>query len=365
MAAEGSLQTAGRLVEQASDASSTDPEEPGVHAPAGAEETGATRLGLRRLGRHFRVKYLKYVLHAAVLIGLTAAGVKYINGDAFWRSVHHFEWSYAPVILLLTVTYMLVKGWRFVVQLRELTNTRRRLILKAYLAGQACTLLPGGAAVRAGLLDQVGVPVADSAASIALASLSDQAVLILCSLVSALWFEAARPPALTILTVLVVLSVLLGVEATRTWLLGVVEFLLGKVRLLGLWRGFLDSLKEVSTFPMLLGAVGNAALAFGLMVIALHFAAQGVGAEIPYPTLLLAFTLPTMLGRISAMPGGVGVTEAGMIGILDSAPNVTLDQAAAAAIIFRVGTVLFAALVGGLVYFVAWRGSREVARSSA
>jgi len=96
------------------------------------------------------------------------------------------------------------------------------------------------------------------------------------------------------------------------------------------------------------------------MVLALHLALLGVGAHVPPMTLLLAFTLPTMLGRISAMPAGVGVTEAGMIGILDSAPGVTLDQAAAATMIFRVGTVFFAALAGALVYAFYWRRFREV-----
>ncbi len=106
----------------------------------------------------------------------------------------------------------------------------------------------------------------------------------------------------------------------------------------------------------------NSALAFALMVEALDLAARGVGADVSYLTLMLAFTLPTMLGRISAMPGGVGVTEAGMVGILDAAPGVSIDQAAAATAVFRVGTVLFAALLGGLVYVLGWRGTREEAR---
>jgi uncharacterized membrane protein YbhN (UPF0104 family) len=107
---------------------------------------------------------------------------------------------------------------------------------------------------------------------------------------------------------------------------------------------------------VVLGGVANAALAFALYVIALDLAMRGVGAKVPYATLLLAFTLPTMLGRISAMPGGVGVTETGMIGILNHAPGVSLDQAAAAVTVFRLGTVLFAAVFGGFVYLVGWRG---------
>jgi uncharacterized protein (TIRG00374 family) len=113
----------------------------------------------------------------------------------------------------------------------------------------------------------------------------------------------------------------------------------GKVRLLDHWRRFLDSIQQVSTLTILLGSLGNSVLAFAFMVEALELCVRGVGAEIPFATLLLAFTLPTMLGRISAMPGGLGVTEAGMVGILDAASGVTIDQAAAAAVIFRCASI--------------------------
>lgn len=309
--------------------------------------------------------WLKYALHFLVLAGLVYAAVKYIPGAQFRRAVHRFDWHFAPLILLLSGAYMLVKGWRFVGQMREVTNVRRDLLLRAYVAGQACTLLPGGVAARAGLLSQVGIPPEESAASIALASLSDQVVLILCSLISALWFTAARTPALIILSLLTLISVLLGLEATRTWLLGLIEWLMGKVRLLDRWQGFVSALKQMASPPVLTAAVANAAFAFALMVVALWLATWGVDAQVGLPTLLLAFTLPTMLGRISAMPGGVGVTEAGMIGILNAAPGVTLEQAAAAAILFRAGTTLFAALLGGLVYFLVWRRTPEVAEGSS
>ncbi len=309
---------------------------------------------------------LKYVLHALVLLGLLTAGLKYVNGDAFWHSVRRFHWDHAPLILVLSTAYVLVKGWRFVRQMRSVTDTRPSVILRAYVAGQACTLLPGGMLARAGLLRQAGVPVEEGAAAVALSSLSDQTVLILCSLISGLWFQAARVPALVLLSLLVGVSLLLGLEATRTWLLGLVERLLevlgrmgrgrmGRVRLLERWHGFLAAFTHMAAPRMLLASVGNAAFAFLLMALALRVAAHGVGAAVPPATLLLAFTLPTMLGRLSAMPGGVGVTEAGMIGILDTAPGVTLDQAAAATLIFRLGTVLYAALLGGAVYLLSWR----------
>ncbi len=254
---------------------------------------------------------------------------------------------------------MLVKGWRFVRVLDQLEGINRWVVLRGYIATQAATMFPGGVAARAGILEQAGVPVERSAAAIAYSSFSDQITLIACALLSAMWFEVARKPVGIMLTVLAIISVLLGLDATRTWLMSIVNWLMGKFHWRDKWHKFKKSVLELATVPNLLAGIGNSALACALMVIALDLCVRGIGAQIPYPTLLLAFALPSLLGRISAMPGGAGVTEAGMIGVLDAHPGITLHQAAASVFLFRIGTVLFTALLGVLCYFFAWQGKKE------
>jgi uncharacterized protein (TIRG00374 family) len=310
-----------------------------------------------------KYKYLQYALHAAVLIGLVVAGLKYVNGEAFTRALRQFNWSYAPIICLLSLFYVLVKGWRFTRMMRHLEESvPRRMLMRAYVAGQACTLLPGGGAARAALLKQVGIPPAATAAPLAITAFTDQITYFLCTLLAALWFEAARKPVLIFLGVLTVISILLGVEASRTWLLSLMEKLMGRFKLENHWQEFLASLKSVATPGVLLAGLGETAVAFAGLIFALHLTMLGVGAQVPPMTLLLAFALPTMLGRISAMPGGIGVTEAGMVSILDHSAGVSLNQAAAAVAVYRLGTVFFAALVGGAVYLLAWRGNKEKAK---
>lgn len=302
---------------------------------------------------------LKYVFHVAVLGGLIFVGTKYLNGDDMWRALRRFNWKYAPFILLLTIAYLLVKGWRFAALLREVQSVSRRVVLRGYMAAQAATLLPGGVAARAGILEQSGIPIESSAAAVAHSSLSDQIVLLLCAAVAAFWFDQARKPVLVLIGVLFLISMLLGLQATRIWLIGVIERILHKVHLLARWQKFVESMREMTTPKALISGLINATIACALMVEALHLCTKGVGAAVSYPTLLLAFALPSLMGRISALPGGVGVTEAGMIGVLNAAPNVTREQAAAAVVVFRLGTLLFGALIGALVYFFAWNGEKE------
>jgi len=298
---------------------------------------------------------LKYGLHLAVILGVVWAAVKTVDGEQFRKAWDEFDWVYAPFIALLGVLSMVIKSWRFASLLREATDVPRSVAMKAYIAGQAATLLPGGITARAGLLEQVGVPVEKSGPAITLSSITDQLGFLLCGIVSALFFEPARKPVYILLGVLVVISLVLGVEASRTWLVRLIEKILGHFKLADKWRGFVDSMKETFSWRVLGIGLANTLVAFAVLVFALHLCMEGVDKRVAPLTLLLAFAVPTMLGRIAALPGGVGVTEVGMVGVLDQAPGVTLAEATAAVLVFRLGTVLFSALVGAIIYFVSWR----------
>jgi uncharacterized protein (TIRG00374 family) len=306
-----------------------------------------------------RPPWLKFVLHAAVLLGLIWAGMKYVDGGEFKRALHEFRWINAPLILALGAGSLFLKGWRFSWLLREVAQVNRWVVMRGYIAAQAATLLPGGIAARAAILDQAGVPAGKSGAAIAQSSLSDQAVLLICALASGLWFESARRPAQVLLGVLIVISLLLGIEAARSWLIDAGRWVARRLKVENLWEEFLTSLREMMDFRTWLSSLGNAALALALLVLALHFSIEGIGAHVTPATEILACALPSLLGRISAMPGGFGVTEAGMVGVLDAAPGIVRADAAAAVLIFRLGTILFNALIGAIVYFLAWDGESE------
>ncbi|HSI72378.1 MAG TPA: lysylphosphatidylglycerol synthase transmembrane domain-containing protein [Fimbriimonas sp.] len=300
-------------------------------------------------------KLLKYGLHAAVLLGVIWAGVKTLNGDEVQKALDNFNWWIAPLVCLLGLGSVLIKAWRFATLLKETKEIERSVAMKAYVAGQSMTLLPGGIAARSGLLEQVGVKVEESSPAVALSSITDQLAFILCGSIAAMWFEAARKPVLIFLGFLALIGLLLGIEATRSWLIKMVDVIMGKFNWHEKWRGFVNGMSKTIDAKVIAVGVGNALMSFALLVGALYLCMRGVGESLPFMILLLAYTVPTMVGRISAMPGGFGLTEVGMVGVLDRMPGVRLDQAAAAVLVFRVGTVLFTALVGGILYYTGWR----------
>ncbi len=70
--------------------------------------------------------------------------------------------------------------------------------------------------------------------------------------------------------------------------------------------------------------------------------------------LVMAYAVADVVGRIAPTPGGVGLTELGMVAILHSVDGMDVNHAAAATFLFRILIYLLPALYGGLFYLFVW-----------
>ncbi|MBB6099079.1 uncharacterized membrane protein YbhN (UPF0104 family) [Deinobacterium chartae] len=306
-----------------------------------------------------RSRWLSWILGAALLLGLALAAARYLRGEVVLAALARFDPAYALPLLLLSALAFWAKGWRFVSLMRPLSPLAGGVVLRGYLAGEAASLLPGGVAARAALMRQVGVPIAASSAPILMSSALDQLAFLASALLAALWFEAARPAALSAAAVLALLGALLGFAPARRWAAGVLRRLMARAGLGEGWLTFGSALRATLRPAPLGAALLTTVLSFGLRVAVLDLSLRGLGLTAPWAALFLAYILPTLAGRLSVLPGGVGITEAGMIGVLAATSSLSADQAAAGTAVFRVATLLLEALLGTLVYFFAWRGAAE------
>lgn len=304
-------------------------------------------------------KYLKYILHVAVIVGLIIAGIKYINGEEVLQALRSYNYAYAPALLGLSALYLALKAWRFIRLMRPVSDVPGNVLFRGYVAGTAATLVPGGVAARAGLMDQAGISVAKSGVPVALSSILDQVAFIGSALLAAFWFESIRVPMLIVLGILVALGIIFLFPAPRRWLDRIATAVARRFNFADQWRNLLRSGREVMNIRTLLVSLAVTVVGLLVQVIILDFSLRGFGINVSYATLFFAYILPTMLGRLSALPAGVGVTEASMVGFLASSAGVDPDTGLAATAIFRIGTVFFQALLGALVYFFAWRGEDE------
>lgn len=306
------------------------------------------------------MKYLKYILHVVVILGVVLAGVRYLDSEVVLDSLGSFTLPLVILVLSIPALQLALKSWRFVVFLRPLVRLRSSVIFRAYAAGQPATLLPGGIVARIGLMKEVEVPVGTSSAAVLFSSLFDQVVFVLALMLAALLFPAARAAAMIVLGLVAVITLLLVLEPVRQWLARGARWLVTRFGFEAGWEHFAQAVRELS--PSIIGAALLLSLAaFAGDLFLLDVSLRGVGYTLPYAQLFVAYLLPTMLGRLSALPaGGIGIAEAGMVGYLVLFSSITPDVAAAAVAVFRVAAIFLQAVFGALVYFFFWRGEREL-----
>ena len=305
----------------------------------------------------------RWALNGAVLIGLLIAGTKYLSGGQFWEAIAHFRWIYALPILGFMLLYLAIRGARFGVPLHHLSGLDRMTAGICSVAGEGAALMPGGVMTYLAMLKEVGVKVGRSGASVAWISLLDQSLFISMSVIAALWIPMARSGAIAVLSLLIIGAVLLAIPMTRLWLIVAWETILLKIGALVSWRNGLDAMRDLFSVRISVAGLLLTVAAALTMGGALNVAVSGLGADITFAAALLAYTLSTMLGRLTPLPGGVGVTEAALVGVLHKVGGISVEQAAAATAIFRVGTTLFGAVVGTAVYSLWW--NRRVAKVAA
>jgi uncharacterized membrane protein YbhN (UPF0104 family) len=306
-----------------------------------------------------RWRWLHWLLGLAIIGGLGLAAAKYLHGAAVAAALARFHWLYGVPILLFSSLYLLLKAGWFAMAVQALCAVRPGVVARAYLAGQPATLLPGGIAARLGLLAEVGVPAASSAAPVLLNSLLDQLCFLSLALVAGLWYAQARAATLGILGVMLLFAGALAVPQSRNWLGRAGKALAGRLRLARQWERFIQALTEVACPRILLSGYGLTLAAKLLLVYILALCLRSIGLSAHYPALLLATTLPTVLGRLTPLPAGIGPTEAAMVGLLGSAAGLQADDATAGVALFRLTTVVYQALFGAVVYFIFWHGERE------
>ena len=309
-----------------------------------------------------KTKYLKYALHIAILLGLIWAAVKYIDGGEVLEALRNFDYCYLPFMVALALAFFLLKAWRFAVLLAPFSkNVPALSVYKAYISGQAAAMLPGGLTARVGLLKQTGVPISESSVPVAVHSGWDQAIFLLGALIAAFWVPEARIPVLVVVGILIVIGVLLLVRQSREWLADKAERVAARFGHEEQWQRFLAAVPQVFSRRIVLTCILLSITALAVFAVTLYLTLLGFGLSVTIPVLLLSVILPTMLGRIVPVPGGLGVTEASMVGFLTAMGQLDTNTTVAAVAIFRIVTIVFPALLGALVYFFWWRGEEEVA----
>jgi uncharacterized protein (TIRG00374 family) len=288
-----------------------------------------------------------------------AAGVAVYVGFTIWANAGEvaaalasFSWRMAALACLLAAGNYLVRfvRWQYFLRVLGLRVAPRDSLL-VFLAGFSLTVTPGklGEAVKAFLLRAShGYPVARTAPIVIAERVTDLLALLLLALVGVFHFDVDRRflaagAALVLGGVLVV-----SIDPLSELALAVIGRLPGLRRLAPKLREMRVTTAALLHPRPLVLATAIATASWFLECLAFWAVVRGfpgVGLELRAATFIYAAM--TVAGALSFLPGGLGVTEAGMLAMLVRfGSGLGRAEAAAATFVTRAATLWFAVALG-------------------
>lgn len=314
---------------------------------------------MRNLGR-------RIVLGAALGALVYAALVAYADLSEIGRAMGAFRWGAFGAALGLAFTNYLLRFVKWEIYRRQLSiDLGVGESFTVYLAGFSMSVTPAklGEVLRSFLLkERRGVPIATSAPIVLADRLTDLVALILLAAFGTLAFRlgVGLLVAGTAMAALVVVTV--GVRPVGRRL----GRLLGRLPVL---RRRADSMEEMFrsayalcrlpnlVVPTILAVAAWFAECVAFYLIVNAFAGTAVDLE----ASVFVYSAATIAGAVAMVPGGVGVAEGGMTGLLMMlVVSMRPGVASCATILVRLATLWFAVIVG-LVALAALRFGRPPA----
>jgi uncharacterized protein (TIRG00374 family) len=300
---------------------------------------------VRNLGRNIVI---------AVVLGVVVYAVLAVYADVEQLGVElgrYAWWTFAAALGLACTNYLV----RFV----KWELYRRQLAIRiglgesfgVFLAGFVMSVTPAklGEVLKSFLLkERHGVPITTSAPIVLAERLTDLIALIGLAAVGALSFRLGTLVLAAGAALVALIAVVVGVRPVSEWTarrLGRLPFLRRRAdAVTELFRSAYRLCRARNLpLPVLLSAAGWFCEAVAMWLIVNGF--PGVAAD--FGTVLFIYSLSTVAGALAMMPGGLGVTDGGMTGMLVLLlGSVRPGVASAATILVRLATLWFAVLVG-------------------
>ncbi|MCJ7626146.1 MAG: flippase-like domain-containing protein [Anaerolineaceae bacterium] len=276
-------------------------------------------------------------------------------------SVLHFQWELFPLVLLLTLFNYILRffKWHYYLKLIGAGIITWRESLRLFVAGFPLAVTPGkvGEALKGVWLKQKSdLPLAKGISVVAAERISDGLAVLFLSTIGVIAYPRYWPAFLFVLVGLLTVVILSQIRPAALWLLSLAE----KIPLI---KRIVPGLKEFYDGSFILFRPGSTLLAvllgsFSWFGEGVGFFLILVGLGIPASTSLLAtavfvLSFSTIVGAVSALPGGLGAAEISIAGMLALTAGLDATTASAATLLIRMATLWFGVGLGLLTWAIS------------
>ncbi len=273
----------------------------------------------------------------------------YADIDAIISVFFKFEWKYIPVIIALTVLNYLLRFYKWDYYLSQLDiHIDKKDSAIVFFSGLTMSVTPGklGEVLKSYLLKQMnGISISRTVPIVFAERLTDVIGLIILSSFGAVMFQHGEVVLATML--FMIFSIVATIQSRS-----ISMYLIAFGEKLPVISKFAHHLHELYESAFILFKLRTLSVSIGISIVswffecvAMWYVLKGFGLDssILFATFVFAFS--SMAGAVSMLPGGLGVAEGSIVGILYMM-GISKAIATGSALLIRFFTLWFGVLVG-------------------
>lgn len=312
-------------------------------------------------------KYKKRILYSVILgAAVFLAFSIYADFDNLMRAFSEFNWIYFPIVLILTYTNFVLRffKWEFYRKILKI-DLEWKLSYMVFMSTFIMSITPGkmGELLKSYLIrEEIGTPVSKSAPILIAERLTDFISIVLLCITGAIVFDYGKG---IVIGVGVFFTGCVLIISSRNISMKVISFLENRKIFHGIGEKFHTAYESifllVKTKPLVIATLISILAWFcecaGFYIV-MKVYSNVSHVEVSLLSAVFIYGFSTIIGAIAMLPGGLGVTEASLTGLM-ILMKIPKDISVASTFIIRVGTLWFAVVVGIVWVYIYQRYSEK------
>jgi uncharacterized protein (TIRG00374 family) len=277
----------------------------------------------------------------------------YANFGNLILALEKFNWIYLPLMIILVTLAYFVRfiKWNFFLRNVDV-NLPLKQNLFVFFSGLSMTITPAkaGEIWKGWLIREInGENLSNTVPVVIVDRVTDVIGLIILSLTGILYYKSGIYVLLILVIIFAAFIIAIKSETISNRLISILETRAGRYS--GDIKDMHETFKRSLASKYLVGMSLLAVVAWFLECLSIFFVIQGFGQSISLVLSVFLYSFASIVGAVSLIPGGLGVAEATLSGLLVIF-GFSSSIAVGAALIIRLGTLWYGAILGFLIYTI-------------
>ncbi|MGO9388596.1 MAG: lysylphosphatidylglycerol synthase transmembrane domain-containing protein [Methanobacterium sp.] len=277
----------------------------------------------------------------------------YANFGNLLLALEKFNWIYLPLMIILVTLAYFVRfiKWNFFLRNVDV-NLPLKQNLFVFFSGLSMTITPAkaGEIWKGWLIREInGENLSNTVPVVIVDRVTDVIGLIILSLTGILYYKSGIYVLLILVILFAAFIIAIKSETISNRLISILETRAGRYS--GDIKDMHETFKRSLATKYLVGMSLLAVVAWFLECLSIFFVIQGFGQSISLVLSVFLYSFASIVGAVSLIPGGLGVAEATLSGLLVIF-GFSSSIAVGAALIIRLGTLWYGAILGFLIYSI-------------